>query len=730
MSAFYDNHITDLGRILLGDIQMGASFVPTKIVIGKGYMPQGKTTQTMTDVVDVVKELPLNKAIKNPDGDAIFGTVFTNEDIQQSFYYRELALYAKGVYFNQSGETERETDEILYSYGNAGDTAELIPAYSTGNVVERQLDLIVYIGNDAEVHLKMETGVYVTIPVFNDIVEQIDKRINAVWDTIQVIDEQVKQNAEDIQKIMEKGAGGIPPQIIVTSKNGSTVTCIKDETTLEQISSGTVTFDLDSYGTWHVTATSDDVPIETDVLVDDVKQYFITLDKAVATIEVKTSNGAAVKATNGYIVLTGSGSTTLSIPQNGEWVVTAALDDVTVQEIVNVTENKKYVVDLRMLLSIEITTPPDKTEYLTMEKFDKAGMVVTGTFKDGTTQDITEECSFSPQEMTCGMTTVNCTVVIAGVVKTTEITVTVNKRQGSISISPTSLSLTQSAKTKTITVTTENTGDIVATAGNASIVSVSVSGKTVTVTALKTGTTSITIYAKEDENYTQTGNKTCSVNAQLLPEKRPLEEMSWADIRKISDAGLTSEYWSVGDTKTITLNGTVSNVTFENLSIQVFIIGFNHNAITEGNNRIHFQIGKISNKLVALKPGDYTLTVGSNFVMNKTLTNNGGWKSSYMRNTVLGNNSTPIAPASGSFLAVLPADLRSVIKSVVKHTDNIGESTTDNPNNITATTDYLFLLSEFEVFGSIKYSNTYEQGKQKNMTIILLIELISIVMTI
>ena len=36
MSAFYDNNVTDVGRLLLGDVQMGASFVPTKIVIGKG----------------------------------------------------------------------------------------------------------------------------------------------------------------------------------------------------------------------------------------------------------------------------------------------------------------------------------------------------------------------------------------------------------------------------------------------------------------------------------------------------------------------------------------------------------------------------------------------------------------------------------------------------------------------------------------------------------------------
>ena len=180
MSAFYDNNVTDVGRLLLGDVQMGASFVPTKIVIGKGYLPQGKTTRTMTDVADVVKELALNKATKNPDGDAIFGAIFSNEDIQEAFYYRELGLYAKGVYYNPSGGVERETAEVLYSYGNAGENAELIPAYSTGSVVERQLDLLVYIGNDTEVNLEIETGLYVTIPVFNETVERLEKDIEEV----------------------------------------------------------------------------------------------------------------------------------------------------------------------------------------------------------------------------------------------------------------------------------------------------------------------------------------------------------------------------------------------------------------------------------------------------------------------------------------------------------------------------------------------------------------------
>lgn len=223
MSAFYDNNVTDVGRLLLGDVQMGASFVPTKIVIGKGYLPQGKTTRTMTDVADVVKELALNKATKNPDGDAIFGAIFSNEDIQEAFYYRELGLYAKGVYYNQSGGVERETAEVLYSYGNAGENAELIPAYSTGSVVERQLDLLVYIGNDTEVKLEIETGLYVTIPVFNDTVERLEKDIEEVR---YIID---STTAKKYEWAMESGT------LSLDEVDGDTKINIADKETLDAV---------------------------------------------------------------------------------------------------------------------------------------------------------------------------------------------------------------------------------------------------------------------------------------------------------------------------------------------------------------------------------------------------------------------------------------------------------------------------------------------------------------
>ena len=46
-----------------------------------------------------------------------------------------------------------------------------------------------------------------------------------------------------------------------------------------------------------------------------------------------------------------------------------------------------------------------------------------------------------------------------------------------------------------------------------------------------------------------------------------LNNNDWATIRAVSDASQGANYWSVGDTKTITINGAVGNTTFSNLSV-------------------------------------------------------------------------------------------------------------------------------------------------------------------
>ena len=93
--------------------------------------------------------------------------------------------------------------------------------------------------------------------------------------------------------------------------------------------------------------------------------------------------------------------------------------------------------------------------------------------------------------------------------------------------------------------------------------------------------------------------------------------------------------------------------------------------------------------------------------MNSSATNSGGWKSSQMRTKICG---TRLSSYSGTIIAVIPAALRAVLKSVTKYTDNTGHSSAASA--VTATTDYFFLLSEYEVFGTIRQGNPNESSKQ------------------
>ena len=49
---------------------------------------------------------------------------------------------------------------------------------------------------------------------------------------------------------------------------------------------------------------------------------------------------------------------------------------------------------------IEITSPPTKTTYNAGENINLTGIVVTATFSDGSTQDVTSECTFTPSSGT------------------------------------------------------------------------------------------------------------------------------------------------------------------------------------------------------------------------------------------------------------------------------------------------------------------------------------------
>ena len=287
----------------------------------------------------------------------------------------------------------------------------------------------------------------------------------------------------------------------------------------------------------------------------------------------------------------------------------------------------------------------------------------------------------------------------------------IGKAAGSLSLNKTSITLNKSTSATTITVTRAGDGAITATSSSTSIATVSVSGNTVTVTGKAYGSATITVKVAEGTNHKAPANKTCAVQVNLF--NATLNSNSWAAIKAASDIDEGANYWSAGDTKTIKINGTVGNFTFSNLSINAFILGFNHNSAKEGTHRIHWQLGKMGGTMVGLCDNQYNSSVSGAgyFHMNDSNTNVGGWKDSSMRKTLLGNSKTPSSPLANSLMAALPSDLRAVMKSVTKYTDNTGNGS-NSSGNVTATTDYLWLLAEFEVHGSSNYANQYEKNSQ------------------
>lgn len=224
------------------------------------------------------------------------------------------------------------------------------------------------------------------------------------------------------------------------------------------------------------------------------------------------------------------------------------------------------------------------------------------------------------------------------------------------------------------------------------------------VTAVKTGmSNSATVSVTKAQQY--------QIEIELVQIDSTLDNNAWSTIKAVSDLGLAANFWSVGDRKEIVLNGTVGQITFNNYSVYAFIIGINHNESTEGSNRIHFQVGKS-----ALTGGaDIAFVDSSNgssvsqagyFSMNATNTNSGGWSNSQMRTNICGTS----LDSMNTFIAALPSSLRSVLKSVTKYTNNTGQSTSRSA--VTSTTDFCFLLSEYELFGSTTNANSYEANRQ------------------
>lgn len=504
------------------------------------------------------------------------------------------------------------------------------------------------------------------------------------------------------------------PTISVIALEGTSLTCSDGTTTLT--GTGSQEFSLPNTGTWTVTATYGAKTVSQAVEVTGALKY--TVDLRIATKIEVTSNptktayivgdqfdpaGMVVKATFA------DGSTAVITDQvdYSPKTMTYGTTSVVVSATIG---GQAYTASVAVTVSrIKVPAVPTQSGTLTyngasqsptLSGYDATKMTLSGTQIATNAGSYTMQASLKDDkyEWPDGTTTAKT------------VNWSIGKKAGSFTKDKTSIQITTNKKSDTITITREGTGAISASSNDTQVATTSVSGNVITVTGVKSGNCVITINVAADTNHTAPESQTVNVSVSLI--SNTLNENSWADIKSVSDAGNGSSFWNVGDYKNILVNGTVQGQSL-NMTVRAFILGFNHNSTKEGNNRIHFQIGKTTSGTdIAFCDSNYgTEGISHGFCMNLSRTNSGGWNGSYGRKTLLGNDNTPTNPLANSFMAALPSDLRAVMKSVTKYTDNTGNKS-NTAKAVAATTDYLFFLAEFEVQGARTNANPYEQNYQ------------------
>ena len=149
-----------------------------------------------------------------------------------------------------------------------------------------------------------------------------------------------------------------------------------------------------------------------------------------------------------------------------------------------------------------------------------------------------------------------------------------------------------------------------------------------------------------------------------------LNDTTWDNIAIVSKLGKAQDYWKVGDTKTVAVNG---------VNYQFQIIGFDHDTLTTAD-------GSRTKAGITFQLVD---CLNTTYSMNGSNTNSGGWNGSTMRTSTM-----------ATLLNQLPTALKNVLKSVNKLSGTGGGSTSGTQT----THDKLFLLSEVEIFGTTTYS--------------------------
>jgi hypothetical protein len=162
MATFGQLTITNAGLALLAKAQTGTAVQFTRLAIGDGEL--GATDPaTLTALVNRLQWVTISSITRDGTDVTAAGT-FNNQGAAEAFYFREIGLFAQ----------DPQEGEILYAYGNAGETADEIPAEGS-QVIERTVSITTVLSTEIALTVELVSGAYLLASEYTaeDILEKL-----------------------------------------------------------------------------------------------------------------------------------------------------------------------------------------------------------------------------------------------------------------------------------------------------------------------------------------------------------------------------------------------------------------------------------------------------------------------------------------------------------------------------------------------------------------------------
>lgn len=379
--------------------------------------------------------------------------------------------------------------------------------------------------------------------------------------------------------------------------------------------------------------------------------------------------GLKVEATVGEL----SGDVTAdvtTVPANGTILTNQTKIDVKYGGV-----TQSIPIEVVTISSIEVTSNPTVTNYFIGSQLDLSGIVVTGTYSDGSTSNITNLCTFTPASGT-----------VLDKLGQNEITVSYNGLSDSISVAV--YEADSIAVTKQPTKTTYKTDEPLDFTGLIVTGSNSGAGLSADVTSACTFSPAEGTTLDEEKTYTISvsyGSLSTSfdVVCQNLPtwDSRGLNYNSWDTIQAYAQVGKLGNVANEGDTKEITVGA-------ETITMKLASINDGTGAAGQ-----YYPNGTADFISVELLPDLH--------VMNSRFTTVGGWNDCEMRTYL-----------NGTVYPTLPSDLKSVIVEKT-HMRTAGNQST----SLVSASDKLWLPTDWEIFGDYNSGRAEDAGHNNHYTI-------------